>query len=124
MQVALVVSVRAKNACGWGEWQELPFDITELPLTNQRLSSQNKIFKIYPNPSSDFVFVDLLDASTKPNKNSLVFAELFDVLGIPKGKINISDNKATIDVKNLNKGVYIVKIKIDDKEEGHQLIIQ
>ena len=67
--------------------------------------------------------IDLVDENLKPAKNAIIAAELYDILGMPKDKVTIIDNKAIVDVKNLNKGIYILKISIDGQEEGHQISI-
>ena len=82
-----------------------------------------KTYKVFPNPSNDIIYVDLVDENLKPAKNAIIAAELYDILGMPKDKVTIIDNKAIVDVKNLNKGIYILKISIDGQEEGHQISI-
>ena len=115
------VSVRAKNACGWSNWVELPFEITELPLSWRQSQS---IFTIYPNPSTDFVNIKLRDQNLKPKTNSRIIAELYDLMGHKKAKVEIKNNIATISVRGLPKGIYVLNINIDGQIEGHQVIVE
>nr|WP_294774091.1 T9SS type A sorting domain-containing protein [uncultured Flavobacterium sp.] len=114
------VSFRAKNACGWSEWFELPFEITELPLYGKQGPS---IYTVYPNPSKDIVNIDLRDKDKQPEKAALISGELFDILGISRAKIEIQNNRATFSVNGLVKGIYILKIYIDGQVESHQIAV-
>jgi hypothetical protein len=115
------ISVRAKNACGWSEWYELPFEITELPLYEKQNPS---VYTVYPNPSKDIVTIDLKNKERQPEKTALISGELFDVLGISKAKIEIKNNKASFYVNGLIKGIYILKIYLDGQVESHQIAVE
>lgn len=114
--------VRAKNACGWSEWHQIPqFEIT-LPPTNFMRQSSN-IYKIYPNPSKEIVTIDLIDKNNQPVKDAKVSGELFDIMGQSKSTVQIVDNKATFTVVGLSKGIYVLKIYINDQVESHQIAV-
>ncbi len=115
------VSVKAKNACGWSDWVELPFEITELPLSWRQ---SQPIYTIYPNPSSDFVNIKLRDHNLKPKTTSQIKAELYDLMGHKKAKVEIVNNTATINVAGLPKGIYVLNINIDGQIEGHQVLVE
>jgi len=112
------LSVRAKNACGWSDWYELPFEITTLPPTF------SKMYTVFPNPSSSMVNIDLADATKLPHAYDVITGELFDMLGFSKGTISIANNKATFSVSDLESGIYIVKIFINGVPESHQIAVQ
>ena len=115
--------VRAKNACGWSEWYQIPqFEIT-LPPNNFMRQSLNT-YSVYPNPTKDIVTIDLRDQNNKPDKNAKISGELFDIMGLSKTKIEIKDNNATFSVRGLNKGIYVLKIYINDKVESHQIAVE
>jgi hypothetical protein len=116
------VRVRAKNACGWGEWAEFPFEIIEIP--NPQLRQAAKVFQISPNPTSEILNVSIKDKNILPSKNATIIASLFDMMGIQKEKVSVVNNTATINVANLPKGIYVLKINIDDIEETHQVSVQ
>lgn len=114
--------VRAKNFCGWSEWVDYPsFEITECP-NNFRLSSNT--YTVYPNPSNDIVNIDLKDQNNKPEKGTIISGELFDMMGQSKSKVRIIENKATFSVRGLNKGIYVLKIYINNQVESHQIAVE
>lgn len=116
-------SVRAKNACGWSEWFQIPqFEIT-LPPTNFMRQSSNT-YTIYPNPTKDIVNIDLRNQNNKPDNEAIISGELFDMIGQSKSKVEISNNKATFSVRGLNKGIYVLKIYINDQVESHQIAVE
>jgi hypothetical protein len=111
------VSVRAKNACGWSDWYELPFEITALP------QSYNRMYTVFPNPSNNIVNIDLADVSKSPSVSDSISGELFDMMGFSKGSITIVNNKATFSVSGLHSGIYVVKIYINGIPESHQIAV-
>lgn len=84
-----------------------------------RQSDDTKYFAVYPNPASDVVNIDIRDENELPEKEAIVSGELFDMMGQSKTKVAIVDHKASFLVSNLNKGIYILKIFIDDQIESH-----
>ncbi len=50
--------------------------------------------------------------------------ELFDIMGQSRRKARLKNNTASMDVSGLQKGIYILKITIEGKTEGHQVIIE
>jgi hypothetical protein len=114
--------VRAKNACGWSEWIDYPsFEIIECP-NNFRVSSN--VYIIYPNPSKEIVNIELRDSKIQPEKGAKISGTLFDLMGQTKSKVQITDNKANFSVQGLYKGVYVLKIYINDQVETHQIIVE
>lgn len=116
------VRVKAHNACGWSDWFELPFEITELPLSYQRVSQS--IYNVFPNPSNNMVNIDLADLNHSPDVSAAITGELFDMIGFSKGIINMVNNKATFSVSGLPPGIYVVKIYINGLPESHQIAVQ
>jgi hypothetical protein len=90
-----------------------------------RLSnSNNSFYKIYPNPSSNLINVDLKNQDQKPNQKSKIISELYNMMGEVKRNVSITNKIATIDVSGLPIGIYILKINIDDVIESHQVVIE
>jgi hypothetical protein len=81
-------------------------------------------FSVYPNPSDDIVNIEIRDANNLPEKGAIISGELFDMLGLSKSKVEIVNNKATFSVRGLNKGIYVLKIYINDQVESHQIGVQ
>ncbi|EDP69971.1 hypothetical protein FBALC1_10577 [Flavobacteriales bacterium ALC-1] len=75
--------------------------------------------KLFPNPSSS-------GKITVSNSNSLNLIEIYDVLGkkVKQNTINTSSNEHSIDVTDLNKGVYIVRLTdVSGNTETKKLIL-
>jgi hypothetical protein len=81
-------------------------------------------FSVYPNPSDDIVNIEIRDANNLPEKGAIISGELFDMLGLSKSKVEIKDNKAVFSVVGLLKGIYVLKIYINDQVESHQIGVQ
>jgi hypothetical protein len=116
--------VRAKNQCGWSDWYEIPeFEITMLNPNWLSKQSTNK-FIIYPNPSDDIVNITLKDIDRKDNITNEMNAELFDIIGSSKTKFKIINNNATFSVNGLSKGIYTLKIYLNNEIETHQISVK
>lgn len=118
------VKVRVKSAYGWSPWVTLNFEIVEIPpIWNKQASKkQDNQYIIYPNPSKDIVNIEL--NSTEPHKQAKTSGELFDIFGISKSKVEIKDGKVMFSVKDLQKGIYILKIFINEKVESHKIVVE
>jgi hypothetical protein len=46
------------------------------------------------------------------------------MLGLSKSKVEIINNKATFSVRGLNKGIYVLKIYINEKVERYQIAVE
>jgi hypothetical protein len=95
----------------------LSFDnlISKIP----EYDSQNTIFNLYPNPASGLVTLNI--DNINKDDFSLNFYSLIGTL--VKSEI-LTHNKRQINIRDLNNGIYIVKIKSKDYEEVQRLIIQ
>ena len=111
--------VRVKNVCGWSEWFENYLDIIDC--SN---SVVQNIYSIFPNPSKDIVNIELSDSKIQPKKEGKISGILFDLMGQTKSKIQILDNKASFSVQGLKKGLYILKLYINNQVENHQIIVE
>lgn len=80
--------------------------------------NQNSIagLEIYPNPVNG----NILNITTEANASKNVV--IFDVLG--KQVLNVTTDNTTVNVGNLNAGVYIVKITEEGKTATRKLVIQ
>ena len=81
-------------------------------------------YTVYPNPTKDIVNIDLRDQNNIPEKGTTISGKLFDMMGQSKSKVEITNNKATFTVRGLNKGIYVLKIYINDKVESHQIAVE
>ncbi|POY39573.1 hypothetical protein C3L50_10420 [Flavobacterium alvei] len=118
------IYVTTSNSCG-----TTPFFVEEEPISNcsglgLRLSSTAEQFTVFPNPADDIVTIELKDSEKQFEKDVTISGELFDMSGQSKSKIKISDNKATFSVKGLKKGIYVLKILINDQVENHRIAVE
>lgn len=120
------ISFRFRNACGWSDWTEIPFQViqTPAPMSMSMMSQTETIFKIYPNPTNNIVNVDLRDQNQSPNPNATIIAELYNMMGEIKSTIEITNNLATINATGLPRGIYLLKINIDGVVETHQVGVE
>ena len=80
--------------------------ICDLPVSiNETKSSSNII--LYPNPSTNFIVVDGLK-----NDN---FIEVINLQGQVVKNLNVSNTKTTLDVSELPKGIYFIRINSDEE---------
>lgn len=82
-------------------------------LKDDILTEETKRIKIYPNPTDGILFID------SHNKKTIMF-ELFNISGQKLKEGEVQDNK--IDVRFLNKGIYLLSLKIDNKIESFKFI--
>lgn len=90
----------------------------------QELEKPLSVFQVYPNPSDDIVYLNMVDAANNPAKNTIINAVLFDMLGFEKEKLQLKDNNAFIDVRGLASGLYVLRITIGDKIETHLISVK
>lgn len=118
------VRVRAKNACGWSEWQQLDFEIVEEPEVMSKNSVANG-YEVYPNPTNALINIKPKgdEGFVVKNKEG-VLAEIYDSQGMLRKKFLVSDkNGITVDCNGLKKGIYLLKINTKDKIENHRIVI-
>ena len=92
----------------------------------QEFNVQNSMFIVYPNPAHEFIFI-----SYSLVKSENVKIDLFDLTG---RKVSDISNKKQEDgehlefvnlaEKNLQSGVYFLKISVGDKEENQKIVVQ
>jgi len=70
---------------------------------------------IYPNPAKDFVFI-------KTKSNSVLQAEVYDVLGTQLVFQKLNDNR--LDISNLSNGLYLLKIIQDNAVASKKIVIE
>lgn len=111
------VRVRARNSgCGWGRWEYLTFNISP------SIGGQT-VYRVFPNPATDIVNVDLENPEVIPSTTDIITGELFDLMGYSKGEVSINNNQATFSVSGLNTGIYVLKIFINGVPESHQIAV-
>lgn len=86
-----------------------------LTLTEGTLLSNNEIvtesFRIYPNPTTDVLNIDLKDHSTADQFS-------YEIYSIEGKKVLFGTSNKTIDVHNLDSGTYIIKISTNTHNQN------
>ena len=122
--ISFDVSVRAVNNCGWSSYLQRGGFVAP--------NWGTALFSVYPNPTSSEVTISVLDLNSLSNSDSnfenvsISDILIMDPFGNIKKKIKPgSDQKAvTINISDLPKGIYMVKIGYGLKEESHKLLIK
>ena len=117
--------VRVSNSCGFSNWATFTLNVNNCNSNGFLMRGETSTtYIIYPNPSKDMVYIDLRDQNNVPEKKAIVYGELYDLMGYLKSKVEIIDHKAVFSVSGLNKGIYVLKIYINGKEESHQIAVE
>ncbi len=117
------ITVTYTNPCnGFSTSKVLTFKYTAPDCHQYKTINNSTVFSIYPNPSNELVKVSLIENNT--NNNQIISGEIFDILGISKSKIKIIEGEASFSVSSLKKGIYVLKIYLENKIETHQIIVE
>jgi len=116
-------TVSATNSCGSFSFLAEE-EINSCDGLGLRLSSSVEQFTVFPNPANDIVTIELKDSENQFEKDVAISGELFDMTGQSKSKVEISAKKSDFSVKGLKKGIYILKIYMNDHVENHQIAVE
>lgn len=122
------IEATATNSCGSFFYES--FDehfiqtCAQLGLDNLTVTDNTNLYRVYPNPSTSLVSIHLRDQDLKPELATPISGELFDIFGFSRANVQIIDNKANFSVVGLPKGIYVLKINVDDKVESHQIVVE
>lgn len=122
----LEFTVKGTNICGLTSFfmEDIINNVCGTTATLNNSTSTAITFKVYPNPTEDIVNIDLINQNDQPEKVATISGELFDLMGQSKLKIEIINNKASFSVNGLEKGVYVLKIIVNNQIENHQIIVE
>ena len=82
-------------------------------ITTSVSEPENMSLKIYPNPASDRLFVEINEISELNSQLSI-----FEINGkIKNQEIKRYNNRFEIDIRNLNRGIYFVSLRTNDKQK-------
>jgi len=93
------------------------FTVNSIPLGINENKSEKGSFSIYPIPANDYVEIYFSDSE---HFSRSVFAHIYDVQGFLLKSVAVNNERTSIDISNLAKGFYIVKIG----NEAKKLIIK
>ncbi len=95
----------------------------QLPLAINEVKLANGLVKVYPNPSVDFITVELQLNNTAEN----VSYEMYDITGRLISSVihnNVATDKVQINVQSLATGSYILKVKADNAVSTHKISVK
>ena len=93
-------------------------DYSIVSLIQNTLDFESGNFNIYPNPATDKIYI------VRTNNNTMAVS-LFDMIGKQvREEIKSKTQSTKIDVSNLQKGVYILKITINNNSLNKKIIIE
>lgn len=78
-------------------------------------SVTNSSFRVYPNPASDQVFIEVEDGS---------IIEICNVAGSVVKSLVATSNKQSISVADLAKGMYVIKVTTDGNSQTTKLLVK
>lgn len=112
--------MRAKKI-NWSDWTPT-YKVTVGQSITGIQSSTIQNLKIYPNPSSSFLYVDLdIKKATQVNVN-LVSIDGNKKLKLAEDKFDIGKHQINIDKNSMGAGVYVLIIQVDDHKEVQKII--
>lgn len=106
-----------------GVVDENSFDSIPVPklLQGDVFSSEDAMLSVYPNPTNDLLFIELSGGAGIAN------VAMYDLQGRFVGANNhslLQETTATLDVKSVPSGVYILRVTDTDGKEYHQKIVR
>jgi len=96
---------------------QVTFPVHSVPLGIHDTKIKKGNYSIYPNPAHDYVEIYITDSERYTNR---VYAHIYDVQGFLLKSVAVNNEKTSMDISNLAKGFYIVKIG----NEAKKLIIK
>lgn len=119
------ITVKYTNPCtGAYTTKVIVYNYQAPNCSGAKMSNNNTIYTVYPNPSKDIVNIELRDQNNQPTKGATITGELFDMTGQSISKVQILNNKAPFSVRGLKKGIYVLKVFINDQVETHQIAVE
>ncbi len=108
------LDVNLSNACGSSGFS----GITVFP-------TSCGYFSVYPNPASDFIQIEYISEELKSQVQLEEYsAELFDKNGEAKRSVKTSKKQLRLNIANLPRGLYYLKINLGKKLENFRILIE
>lgn len=120
--------VRMKNSCGWSDWQELEYNVTQCSSNCSTNPSEGAIssdtFDIWPVPATTTLNVKIRGEETGFLKaGETLNIKIFNNLSVLVKNVDAVATQTTIDVSNLPSGTYTLLLTYNGVPESHQIII-
>lgn len=123
------IKYRYRNSCGWSAWYTITGSVQNLASCKcykSPVPPPGNTFKAYPNPTSDFLNVELNDPNRTAKQNPTYEVRLYDSLGNLKRNTQTNGVKVEFNMTNLPDGVYLLHIydNESDTTEVHKIIVE
>ncbi len=82
---------------------------------HENINPHSNLFNIYPNPSNGILFIEARNIQT---------IEIIDITGKVVKQIQETSNKIQIDLSNIHKGIYFIKIKTEKGIVTEKIILE
>lgn len=97
-------------------------ELKSIPVSNKKLEGINNVMKLYPNPASGIITIELFTESHTP-----VEVQLYSVTGkllktIQKGSVEAGQKRIDFDISDLSQGVYFAKVILNKNSETFKVI--
>ncbi len=109
------VSHKANLQVGFQDYTLIASGTIGLSLNNADFVADNNFF-VYPNPANDVL------QFSNPNNIEISSISITDSIGKTVLTLNVAPNSNTIDISNLQSGVYFVKFTTDNKSVVKKII--
>ncbi|MCX7735551.1 MAG: T9SS type A sorting domain-containing protein, partial [Candidatus Kapabacteria bacterium] len=96
-----------------------PHSVTILQLQTNPVFHKDNYIDIYPTPLNEFAFVVIRNSESKPSSYTL-----YDIMGniVLQNEVHLSDNYFKVDVRQLGKGFYVLKMDFGSEVKFKYLI--
>jgi len=112
--VNTTISMTAASGCGISKTKTIPITVNPPPGTNSVTTENSPVIALYPNPA-----VNMASVSFTALKQAKYEVTLTNMMGKTllkqKGNVKAGSNKIYLNVATLNKDMYVVNLKYDDK---------
>ncbi|PIF30396.1 putative secreted protein (Por secretion system target) [Flavobacterium sp. 9] len=122
-----ILKVEANTSCGLVAYRKMYSGCNTKSSVSTQASSKvgdSSFYKIYPNPASSIINISLINEDRAPDFSAQINAILYDLNGQEKSNVAVVNNTATINVSQLQKGVYVLIVNINGVSESHQVLVE
>lgn len=105
---------------GLNSFSQFAIGVSNLTTNLQYNNTSNGLIKLYPNPATEFVYINTDNETIKYNDISL-----YDVLGNKTlNTVTLVNNQYVINRNGLASGIYVLKIKAEEKTYTQKIIFE
>jgi len=99
---------------------EIPCDFIDGPTSIDDYSIGDNKLMVYPNPSSGLLHFKIQGLQL----SDIQAVEVYDILGKGVKQITFNKNEGIVDVSSLSKGIYLLKLNINDAILSRKIVVE